>query len=170
MILRRGWRLAGLGLMLALAGCATGRMLGGVFHAPAERYRVRPPGDPWVAASLEPERLVFRAADLPAAMALLEDCTRPQAGELTWVARHLFFGLKDRRTLQREAARVGGQPAVRSRIAGRLDGEPVALEAVTLRHAGCVYDLVYTAPPASFEVGRPAFEAFVASFAPGARP
>jgi hypothetical protein len=99
-------------------------------------------------------------------MALWEDCTSPERGELRWVAHHLFFGLKDRQTLAREAARVGGRPAVRTRLTGRVDGEPVAVEAVTLRHAGCLYDLVYVAPPGRFEASRPAFEAFVASFTP----
>jgi hypothetical protein len=151
---------------VSLAGCAGARTIDGVFHAPQERYQVRPPGAPWVPASLDPDRLAFRAAGLNAAMALWEDCTSPEPGELRWVAHHLFFGLKDRQTLEREAVRVGHHPAVRTRLTGRLEDQPVALEAVTLRHAGCLYDLVYVAPPGRFDAGLPAFEAFVQSFTP----
>lgn len=151
---------------MSLAGCAAGRTVDGVFHAPQERYQVRPPGPPWVPASLDPDRLAFRAPDLQAAMALWEDCASPEPGELRWVAHHLFFGLKDRQTVARETLRVGGRPAVRTRLTGDLDGERVALEAVSLRHHGCLYDLVYVAPPGRFDAGRPAFEAFVGSFVP----
>jgi len=56
--------------------------------------------------------------------------------------------------------------AVRTRLEARLEGEPVEVEAFTLRGAGCLYDLVYAAPPARFAAGHPAFQAFVASFAP----
>jgi hypothetical protein len=148
-------------LGLTLAGCATpwagGREV---------RFHVRPPGPPWAQAATAPDQLAFRAPDLAAAMAVFEDCRAPEAGELRWVAHHLFFGLKPRELREQEGIRLQGLPAVRTRLEGRLDGAPVELEAVSLRHGGCLYDLVYVAPPDRFEAGHPAFQAVVQSFTP----
>ena len=45
-----------------------------------------------------------------------------------------------------------------------LDGAPVELDAWVLKKDGCVYDLVYAAPPSRFAAGAPAFARFVAGF------
>mgnify|MGYP003352761573 CR=1 FL=1 len=38
-----------------------------------------------------------------------------------------------------------------------LDGVPVEMETTVLKKDGCVYDVVYDAPPTHFDVGLPAF-------------
>jgi hypothetical protein len=145
-------------------------MVGGVFHAAENRYAIRPPGDPWVPVSQEGDRLAFQAPDRRATVALFQDCEQPERGELAWVARHLFFGLRERRTRDRGPAEVGGVRGVRTRLTARLDGAPVEVEAVTLRHGGCLYDFVYVADPDVFAPARPVFEAFLGSWTPHARP
>ncbi len=145
---------------LALAGCA------GVPQAAEERYRIRPPGSSWVRISNEADQLAFRSPGGAATLALFRECQHPERGELRWVARHLFFGLRDQEIQSTEPAEVAGRPGVRTRIRARLDGMPVEVEAVTVRHAGCLYDFVHVARPDAFAASRPAFEEFVGSFAP----
>jgi hypothetical protein len=145
-------------------------MVGGVFHAAENRYEIRPPENPWVPLSREAERLAFQSPDGRATIALFQDCEQPERGELAWVARHLFFGLRERRTREREAAEVAGVRGLRTRLEARLDDSPVEVEAVTLRHGGCLYDFVYVADPEVFATARPEFEAFLGSWMPLARP
>ena len=59
---------------------------------------------------------------------------------------------------------VGGWPAQRAVVHGRLDGAAVGVEAVVVKGDRCVYDFLYVAPAASFETGRGDFRAFVESF------
>ena len=152
-----------------LAGC-DGRLADGVYQAAHDRYRLHAPPAPWVPTSLHSDELVFRHPDLHAAIALLAQCKGPEPGELPWVARHLFFGLRDRQVESRETVSLGGEPAVRTRLRARLDGAPVAVEAVTVRATDCLYDFVYVAPPAAAAAGRPDFEAFLHSWTPRAVP
>jgi hypothetical protein len=162
--------LAGLlvGLLLS-AGCG-GRLVDGVYRAAHDRYRVQAPPAPWVATSVASDELIFRHPALLAAIALISRCNNPEPGELPWVARHLFFGLRDQRLESRETESLQGAPAIRTRLQARLDGAPVAVEALTVRRGGCLYDFVYVAPPGAVAAGRPAFEAFVQSWTPGGGP
>jgi hypothetical protein len=151
------------GLLLAsleLAGCA------GLAHSPEERYRIRPPGSPWVAISREPDQLAFRAPGGAATLAVLRECERPERGDLAWVGRHLFFGLRDREIQSTEPVEVAGRRGIRTRLAARLDRMPVQVQAVTVRHGGCLYDFVHVARPEAFAATRPDFEALLGSFAP----
>lgn len=148
------------------AGCATGQVVDGIYRDAAQGYQVRLPAAPWIASPLDGAALSFRDPDLQAAMALQVNCTAPEAGELRWVARHLFFGLQDRQIQTQEGLRLHDVDSVRTRLLARLDGRPVEGEGVTLRRQGCLYDFMYVAPPAAFEQGQPDFEAFVESWAP----
>lgn len=164
----RTWLLGGilLGLVQSTAGCATGRVIEGMYRDPAHAFQVRLPPATWVPAPLDGAALSFRAPELRAAMALAVECRTPEAGALPWVARHLFFGLELKRVQTRESVRLHDVPAVRTRLQATLDDSPVEVEGVTFRRAECLYDFVYVAPPALFASGRLDFAAFVESWTP----
>jgi hypothetical protein len=166
------WLVGGilLGLHWLFAGCATGRIVDGTYHDSAHGYEVRLPPAPWVLASLDGAVLSFKAPALRAAMAMDVECKDPEEGELPWVARHLFFGLRDTRVQERVAVRLRGVEGLRSRLLATLDGLAVEVEGVTARRGGCLYDFMYSAPPAEFPRGRPDFEAFVNSWIPLTQP
>lgn len=155
-----------LGTLWLLAGCATGRIVDGMYRDSANGYEVRLPPAPWVLVPLDGAVLSFKAPTLRAAMAMDVECKDSEEGELLWVARHLFFGLRDKRVQKPEAVRLHGAEGIRSRLLATLDGEPVEVEGVTARRGGCLYDFMYVAPPVDFARGRPDFEAFVNSWTP----
>ena len=148
------------------AGCATGRIVGEAYRDPEQGFQVRLPAGAWRLQPLDGAALSFASPELRAGMALRVECRGPESGELPWVARHLFFGLQERRIQAEERVRLHDSTAVRTRLHARLDGGPVEVEGVTFRRAGCLYDFVYVAPPAAFPQGRPDFEAFVNSWTP----
>jgi hypothetical protein len=153
--------------LLWTAACATGSIRDGTYRDAHDRFSVRLPPARWQPASLEGATLAFRAPDLDAGMGLRADCGSPEPGPLPWVARHLFFGLADKRVEATQRLTRADASLVRTRLHGRLDGRPVDVEAVTMRSASCLYDFMYVAPPERFEEGRPDFDAFVQSWSPG---
>ncbi len=131
-----------------------------------DRYQIRLPAAPWIPVSLDGATVAFSAPDLQAAMAFGVDCKAPEPGELPWVARHLFFGLQDKRIQSREAILLHDTEGVRTRLVARLDDVPVEVEGVTARRGGCLFDFIYVAPPASFARWQADFQAFVESWSP----
>jgi hypothetical protein len=162
------WLLGGilLGIVSLAAGCATGRIVGGMYRDPEAGFQVRLPRAVWQLQSMDGAALSFASAELQAGMALRVDCHTPESGGLPWVARHLFFGLQDMQIRGRETVRLHDAMAVQTRVRARLDDRPVEVEGVTFRRAGCLYDFIYVAPPAVFPQGRADFEAFVQSWSP----
>ena len=162
------WCLRGivLGIVLLLAGCATARIVGDTYRDPERGFQVRLPPAPWQVQTLDGAAVSLVAPDLRAGMALNVDCPGGEPGELSWVARHLFFGLQDADIQESDTIRVLDITAVRTHVRARLDNQPIEVEGVTFRRAGCLYDFIYTAPPAAFPQGRTDFEAFVQSWTP----
>jgi hypothetical protein len=137
-----------------------------MYRDSGDGYEVRVPPAPWVLSPLDGAVLSFKAPTLRAGMAMDVECSEPEEGELPWVARHLFFGLKHKRIEEQTAVHLHGTEGVRSRLQATLDGQPVEVEGVTARRGKCLYDFVYVAPPTDFASGRPDFEAFVNSWTP----
>ena len=161
-------RLAGLALVIGAfgAGCATTPVVGALFRDTAQGFEVRLPDAPWSVHPLPGAKLALRNLDRGAAMALLTECKAAEAGELPGVGRHLYFGLQDKQVQGQEPVQLQGVPGLQTRLSATLDGRPVEVEGITLRHAGCLLDFVYVAPPAAFPGGRGEFQAFVDSWRP----
>lgn len=155
-----------LGIVSLAAGCATGRIIGETYRDPEAGFQVRLPPAGWQPRSLDGATLSFAAPELRAGMALRVDCRTAEPGELPWVARHLFFGLQNTQAQGRETVRLHDATAVKTRLRAWLDDQPVEVEGVTFRRAGCLYDFIYVAPPGVFPQGRADFEAFVQSWTP----
>lgn len=90
---------------------------------------------------------------------------KPPERPLPVLVRHLTFGLEGRRLVEQEEVTVANRRGIRLLLEGHLDGMPVRVEAFVLKGEGCVYDLLYVAPPAEFAAGLGEFRDFVGSFA-----
>jgi len=144
-------------------------MPGGLYRDSARGFEVRLPSAPWTVYSLPGATLSLRNLDRGAAVALLAECKVPERGDLRWVGRHLYFGLQDKQVQAQEELQLHGLPGLRTRLSATLDGRPVEVEGITLRHAGCLFDFAYVAPPAGFGGGLGDFRSFVESWTPLAR-
>ena len=121
------WLLGGLllGIPWLGGGCAAGRVIDGFFRDSEKGYQVRLPSSPWTSEPLDGAVLAFRAPAIRAAMALGVECRPVPPEDWPWVAQHLFFGLRDKQVGHREAFRLHGAEAVRTRLSARLDRVPV---------------------------------------------
>jgi hypothetical protein len=110
--------------------------------------------------------VALRRTDRPAGLMVHATCEgKPPARPLPVLVRHLRFGLRDIQALGEAPVTLGGLPGTAHRFRATLDGVPVAVRAVTLRGAGCVYDLVGVAPPDEAQALAADFERFSAGFA-----
>lgn len=156
--------LALLALVLIVTACATAnRIEGGVFHS-GKGYAVRLPGGEWQVTSGTDADLELRRATPAGGM--LTDVTcggRVADRSAPLLVRQLTFGLKHRTDVHTDEVVVKGRRGARTTLRGTLDGKEVAVDAVSLKEDGCVYDFVYVAPVDDFDDGRLAFQIFVES-------
>jgi predicted Zn-dependent protease len=170
---RRRWaplwgRYLSLGLLALgwLQGCsaATGRLVGQEFVSPRYAFAVRLPEDAWQVVANEPSVLTLAHTQLAAGITINVTCDQQSRAPLDILTRHLFFGFRDVDVLRQEPQVLNGVPALKTVARARLEGREVQLSSYVVRHAGCVYDLVYFASPPDFPGGEADFERMVAQF------
>jgi hypothetical protein len=151
-------------LLTGLVGCGGVRLQDGSYVVARKGYRVGAP-EGWTQIESEAD-LALRRADAAAGLMAHATCEgKPPARPLPVLVRHLRFGLRDVQELVEMPVTLGGLPGTAQRFRATLDGVPVAVRAVTLRGAGCVYDLVGVAPPDGLAALAPDFERFSGGFA-----
>lgn len=96
--------------------------------------------------------------------AMTSSCVRPTDATLEQLTRHLLFGLRKQNVLERQAMTVGGEEGLRTRVDATLEGKPMHLEVVVVRHGICVFDFSLMSPKALDPHDRQAFQQFVSSF------
>ena len=119
----------------------------------------------WEVAADGPADLGLRRPASRAGILVNATCEgKASTRSLAVLSRHLTFGIQGKEVLEREDLTVAGHHSLRMLFEGRLDGAPVQVEAYVVKGAGCVYDLIYVAPPAEFAAGTADFRALVSSF------
>ena len=169
---RAGGAAIALAAAVGFAACATGsRIEGGVFRAPSG-YRVTLPGAEWDVMTDETRGartdLQLRHRDGRAAMLAHGVCEGGAARRsFDILTRHVLVGLRDRTVVEEGSAQVSGRPAAHTVVDARRrqSEERVRVESYVVKDDRCVYDLLFVAAPEVFEARRPAFQAFVTSFA-----
>jgi hypothetical protein len=153
-------------ILHGVLGCHTtvGRVVGQQFVSPAYAFEVPLPGDDWRPVAGEPSVLTLTHAQLAAGITISVTCAREREIPLDILTRHLFFGFKDMRVLSQEALTLQGAPALKTVAQARLEAHDVQVESYVIRHAGCVYDMVYFASPRDYPHGESTFEQMVAGF------
>ena len=150
----------------ASSGCARARIENGRYLS-TKGYRVAVPPDGWTVVSGSRADLELRHASPPAEMLVHGSCDGAARGRSTDVlARHLLMGMDHRRVIEKGEVAIGEGRAAHVVLEGRAPdaGELVRVEAYVMRGERCVYDFLYAAPAASFEISRRDFQRFVESF------
>jgi hypothetical protein len=155
-----------LAVLHSVMGChaTVGRVVGQQFVSSAYAFEVPLPDHGWRAVAGEPSVLTLTHAQLTAGITISVTCDRERDLPLDTLTRHLFFGFKDRQVLSQEALTLHGAPALKTVARARLDAHDVQVGSYVIRHAGCVYDMVYFASPQDYPRGESTFERMVAGF------
>lgn len=150
-----------------VAGCATHRLDGGVFHSP-KGYRVTVPGPGWTMIADGRADFELRGAAGRAGILVHADCdTRRARRPLSLLERRLLYGVAPRATVEQDETTVNGLPAAHRVLeaANGRAGSPMTVETFVVSDGRCVYDLIYAADPTVFAAGRDDFTRLVESFA-----
>jgi hypothetical protein len=148
-------------LLALIIGCAHGSLEGGVLHKGGLRIEVGPVPATWRRVELDGADLAFRD-DVSGGSALFAvRCgRRDDDAPLAILTEHLIMGTTDRETLGQEVIPFDRREAMRTLLLAKLDGVPMQYDIYVVKKDGCVYDLVYVAPPERFAAGAAEFERF----------
>ena len=153
-------------LVLLVAGCrgGGGELRDWVWRDREAAFRIGPLPPAWQLLEGEGD-VAFHEPASGAVILANADCRERLDAPLTVLRNSLLIGFTDRRVVVEREVEVAGRAALRSELSARLDGVPVELITYVLKKDGCVYDLVYAAPPELFAERARDFERLVAGFA-----
>lgn len=160
-MMMRAWFLA---LSLVALGCGGEAWDGRVYHAGRASFKTGPIPAEWERIEPRGAMLAFRDRG-GGAVNLYGRCG--QDGDdvpLTALTNHLLIGFTEREFKFQKVVPLDGREAMHTVVHAKLDGVMVAMSIYVLKKDGCVYDLIWVAPPDRFEGGVAAFDAFVSGF------
>jgi hypothetical protein len=135
----------------------------GVYHASNTSYRLGPLPPRWKRHQSDAD-VAFYDTELDAIIMVGSECPDERDAPLSVAANTLLIGFTDRQTVAEEVVPLAGREALHRRVRAKLDGAPLALDLYVLKKDGCLYDLVYLAPPENAARGEPDFRRLVAGF------
>jgi hypothetical protein len=159
------FRTAAVAAALSLLACSSTGWDGRVYHAGRASFRAGPVPPSWDRVSVEGAMLAFHDKQTGGSMNVYARCG--QDGEdvpLRALTQHLLIGFTERQYVEEKVVPMDGREAMHTVVNAKLDGVPLSLSIYVLKKDGCVYDLVWVAPPDRFQAGIAGFEAFVAGF------
>ena len=87
-----------------------------------------------------------------------------EAAPLASLTAHMLIGYSERRERAVRLVAFAEREALRSVLDGKLDGVPIVLDLYVLKRNGCIFDLSYVAPVATYDAGLADFQRFVDGF------
>jgi hypothetical protein len=165
----RGWqswlgRLVSIALALVLAPAACGHseaLDNGVLHKDGLLVALGPVPEGWRPLRIAGADLAFRDPQRDGSALFDVHCDRrDDDAPLSALTGHLIMGTTEREIELEETVPFDGREALHTRMRAKLDGVPMQYDIYVMKKDGCVYDLVYVAPPARFAEGAADFERF----------
>ncbi len=152
--------------MMVLVGFAA---LGACRHKTDRRvspgYSVGNPGEGWKAQSPGSADHAWYHPEIFGTIYTSANCgKRYEDGRLEDLATHLTFGIASGLPTRDEMLRLDNRDALVRIWDGNIDGVAVKVGAVVTKKNDCLYDLLYFAPPTTFDAGWPAFRNVVDGF------
>lgn len=123
------------------------------------------PGDGWRPLKQKNTQVAWFNADYDAAILLDSQCESHGDSSLEAFTDHLRIDFRHWDIKSQEVVTIAGREGLRTIVLASIDGvEQTQMELYVTKKNGCLFDLEYVAPPASFERGRAAFARVVAGF------
>lgn len=162
--MRRALRLLVWALPIAALACSAA-FNGSTFRGDGFAFTVSQPPASWHRLDASKASLAFRDPASLATIALNGRCKRDSDDvPLASLTQHLFLQFTDREIVVQEVVPFDGREAMHTVMAAKLDGVIQKFDVWVLKKDGCVYDLLFIAPPDRFERGVGAFTELVKSF------
>lgn len=149
-------------ILLALCACAhTDHVQNGVLEKGGARITLGPVPPEWRPLRVDGADVAYRDDARQGSTLFDVRCGgRDDDAPLSVLTEHLIMGTTEREYDSQETIPFDGREALHTLMRAKLDGVPMQYDIYVMKKDGCVYDLVYVAPPDRFAQGAPAFEAF----------
>jgi hypothetical protein len=149
-------------VVLAAAACAHSDSFdGAVLRKGDVAVQLGPLPSAWRRVEVEGADLAFRDDTREGSTLFDVRCgRRDDDAPLSALTMHLIMGTTEREFDIQETIPFDGREALHSRLRAKLDGVPMQYEIYVMKKDGCVYDIVYVAPPERFTEGTRDFERF----------
>jgi hypothetical protein len=153
------------GALLLLAAfapaCAPEAWSGGALHKDGQTVTLGPVPPSWRRIEVGGADLAFRDPSREGSALFDVGCGRhDDDAPLSVLTEHLIMGTTEREFDTQEVIPFDGREAMHSLLRAKLDGVPMRYDIYVLKKDGCVYDVVYVAPPDRFPAGSGEFERF----------
>ena len=144
------------------AGCGHAQTFDeGIFRKDGVAVRVGPVPPGWRRIGVDGADLAFRDDERSGSALFNVRCgQRDDDAPLTVLTNHLVMGTTEREFDAQDTVPFDGREALHSLLRAKLDGVPMQYDIYVMKKDGCLYDLVYVAPPDHFRQGAPDFERF----------
>jgi hypothetical protein len=158
--------LAGLAMALIMASaCAASSFDGQIYHGEGFAFEIPKTASSWDRLTATDAALAYRDEAAQATVLINARCGMDGADvPLGALTQHLFLQFTAREVKKQEVVPFDGREAMHTRLDAKLDGVPMSYDVWVLKKDGCVYDLLYMAPPDNFDSGFPQFQALVQGF------
>jgi hypothetical protein len=143
-------------------GCAhTDSFDGHIYRKAGVAVRVGDVPSGWRRIAVDGADLAFRD-DARGGSALFDvRCgLRDDDAPLSILTEHLIMGTTERQFDAQDVVPFDRREALHTLLRAKLDGVPMQYDLYVMKKDGCVYDLVYVAPPERFAAGAADFERF----------
>jgi hypothetical protein len=152
----------GLAAALLFVACAHADALeNGVLHKGDLSVQLGPVPGGWQPLRVEGADVAYRDPAREGSALFDVRCgRRDDDAPLSVLTEHLIMGTTDRELVGEETVPLDGREALHTLMRAKLDGVPMNYDIYVMKKDGCVYDLVYVAPPDRFAEGQSDFERF----------
>lgn len=146
-------------VVVLASGCwgTTGRLVDNRFEDGKVSYTVGTPGEGWRPLQINRADIAWHNPDLGAGLLVNSACEGVQDSPLIGLTNELLIGTTEREIIEQDVIPWSRREALESVVLGKLDGVPRKRAIFVLKKDGCVYDIVYDAPPTTFDAGLPAY-------------
>jgi hypothetical protein len=135
----------------------------GVLHKGDLSVRLGPVPAGWVRIAVQGADVAYRDEGREGSALFDVRCqARDNDAPLASLTEHLIAGTTEREYQKQDTLPFDGREALHTLLAAKLDGVPMQYDIYVMKKDGCVYDLIYVAPPDRFTQGAPGFERFAA--------
>ncbi|HHT9124182.1 MAG TPA: hypothetical protein ACFYEF_15070 [Candidatus Wunengus sp. YC63] len=157
-------RWLGVPCFILMLGCAQLQVKDGILSPPHKNYTVNIPGKGWEIIRVSKEDIALWHKRYHAMIAFISSNIENKALSLEMLNSQLFIGMKEKKVLRKESVIVDNQEAMHTILICEIDNHTLKVESYVIEFENQVYDLVYWAPPDSFDYVREDFKSIVKSF------
>jgi hypothetical protein len=132
-----------------------------VFHKGDLRVQVGPVPPGWRRVGVDSADLAFRDDARSGSVLFDVRCgQRDDDAPLSSLTEHLIMGTTERAFDTQEVVPFDHREAMHTVLRAKLDGVPMQYDIFVMKKDGCLYDIVYVAPPDRYAEGAADFERF----------